>query len=282
MNGNYNAKRSYHPLIQLKFYAGCLEHEIIKQIPASTIQYWKSIAHENLYGFEWVKDDFNNFQNIETTIKEDFIKKSIHVCSRVLFSFATVFASVKGYKNLFRKNATTIINAIDRISPITKLKSACRVFKITTNQYYRWKNKINCSASVLNLCFKTHPHQLTAIENMHIEDAVNAPENFIKRRLSIFYDLQRKGLLYCASSTFYKYSSMHFGNRIRYKAILKNNFFRASMPYEYIHIDTTFVRTELEGRFRVVFVKDNYSKAILHHAIAPAGDSRSLLSDKIY
>jgi len=42
--------------------------------------------------------------------------------------------------------------------------------------------------------------------------------------------------------------------------------------FEYLHIDTTFIMTEL-GKRRVAFVKDNCAKAILHVAILPNGKS---------
>jgi hypothetical protein len=54
------SKQSYHPLLQFMYYAGCLDDEIIKQIPATTIQYWKSKDHTQMHGYEWVKDTFTD------------------------------------------------------------------------------------------------------------------------------------------------------------------------------------------------------------------------------
>ena len=51
------------------YFAGTLEERYLKQIPATTIQYWKSIEHKEMYGYEWVEDIFNNYKDLETTIR---------------------------------------------------------------------------------------------------------------------------------------------------------------------------------------------------------------------
>ena len=67
---------------------------------------------------------------------------------------------------------------------------------------------MHCSASILNLCYKTHPHQLTIAENTIIKDAVNAPENYRKKLSTIWYKLMRNGKLFCSRSSVYKYASL--------------------------------------------------------------------------
>ena len=270
---NLSEKRRYHPFIPILYFAGCLDEKYIKQIPVTTIQYWKQTDHQTLYGFDWVKDVYTDFEKNEKRAKETIIKKSINICSRIIFSFTTIFANVPSQKKVFKKNIATIIKTIDRIMPDITLGVACKIFKISTNQYYRWKNKLHCTASVLNLCFRTHTNQLTIKENMVIYDALHAPENCYNFLSSTFLRLKRNGQLYCSLSTFYKYAFLHSVHRLKHKKITPNNSFRATKVFEYIHIDTTFVLTELEGKCRVVFVKDNYSKAILHGAIVPAGNS---------
>ena len=83
---------------------------------------------------------------------------------------------ISGLKNILRKNSAKVIETIEYLATEMPLAKACKVMGILTNQYYRWKNKINCTASVLNLCFKTHPHQLNISEVNIIREAINNPE----------------------------------------------------------------------------------------------------------
>jgi len=58
--------------------------------------------------------------------------------------------------------------------------------------------------------------------------------------------------------------------------------FQASKPFEYLHIDTTFVPTDQRGKLRVAFVKDNYSRSILLGKVLPDASStpiRDLLKE---
>src|SRR5204862_3406351 len=111
---------------------------------------------------------------------------------------------------ILKKNAERVIGTIDYLATEISLKTACRIFNISTNQYYRWKNKIHCSASVLNLCFKTHPHQLTMTETSIISDSINNPEYRCLPRVSIYYSLLNTGKLFCCMTTFYKYARLIF------------------------------------------------------------------------
>jgi hypothetical protein len=109
---------------------------------------------------------------------------------------------------------------------------------------------------------------------MTINDAVKLPDNENKNIASIYFSLLRENKLFCHLSTFYKYASLCGRYRKKYTAIPKPNKYRAERVFQQIHIDTTFMMTEDDGKQRIVFVKDNYSKALLHKAIVPAGDSK--------
>ena len=275
MNYSTSSKKIYHPLVPSLFYLNMLPDEFLKQIPNSTIFDWGNKEHELLYGFEWIKEYCDNFSNFQQIHKHRIIYKSASVCCRIIDSFSLMFSEKKGFKQVLKKNAKIVVDIIDRIKPEIELKRACRIFKITTNQYYSWKNKINCSASVLNLCFRTHPRQLTMGEVDIIEKNINDPKDFFKPLSTIYFELLRKSCLFCCLSTFYKYSNL-VGNRIpAHRVIKKYEAFRASRVFEYLHVDTTFIRSS-NGMLRVVFVKDNFSKAILNKAVVPDGKSENV------
>ena len=270
-----NGKRSYHPLVQFFFFSGMLTDEQIAHIPKSTIDYWKSLEHETMFGFEWVEKFHAHHRDFDAITKQQIVFKSARMCARVLDGFTTTFSNAKQYKKTIRNNAQSLIKTIDHLALSISLDKACKVFRITTNQYYRWKNKLFCSASVLNLCFKTHPSQLSMREVKIIEETINTPENIFKPLSTLRFHLMREGLLFVGKSTFYKYAKLLCPNRPKPKKEKEEINFRANYVFEFLHIDTTPILTE-KGIIKVAFVKDNKSKAILHKAILPDGSSKHI------
>lgn len=133
---------------------------------------------------------------------------------------------------------------------------------------------VKCNISAMDLCFKVHPSQLSMEECRTIESAVKSPKNVGMFLSTIYYNLMRNNKLYCGISTFYKYAHAYDADKKFRKKFFKESFiYRASAPFEYLHIDTTKVYTKNEGWQRVVFVKDNYTKAVLHKSIAPTAQS---------
>jgi hypothetical protein len=138
------------------------------------------------------------------------------------------------------------------------------------------------SKSVLNLCYKTHPKQLSVSEMTIIKDIITNPENRNRPLSSLYYELLRAGKLACSITTLYKYAAILFPGKKHPRKILKYDSFKATKPFEYLHIDTTFMPSEEEGDIPVAFVKDNFSTAILNWAILPDRQSahiRDLLND---
>jgi hypothetical protein len=267
-------KRQYHPLVMYSFYAGILKDEQLKIIPNSTLSYWRSFNHKSFFGYEWVRD------YIETDIQtKDVAKRKVGITvirfvGKMYKCYDQLLSDTKSFKRVIKKNAGVVVATIDKMNGyIQNLKLCCKLIKLSVTQYYRLKNKINCTVSVLNLCYKTHPSQLSITEASIITDCVTKPDNFYQPLCSLYYSLMRTGKLFCSLSTFYKYASLILEKREKPIREIAQNSFRAFRVFEYLHIDTTFVLTQKEGSSRVAFVKDNRSKALLHKAIVPDGKS---------
>lgn len=268
-----NNKRSYHPLVLFFYYNKLLNSEQLSLIPATTIAYWDKNQLELMYGSDWVKEFSVDFEDLAVTQKRKIITKAAKLCIKTLACFSSVLDKASNIQSLMKRNAKQVIDTIDYMITEMPLKKACKVFKISSNQYYRWKNKLYCSASVLNLCFKTHPHQLTIAEAYCIKEAIHDPEYTYLPRASIYYTLLNKDKLFCSITTFYKYARLLFtGEKMKRPKEETTRLF-ASRLFEYLHIDTTLIPTLKAGTKRVVFVKDNFSKALLHKVIVPDGKS---------
>ena len=88
-----------------------------------------------------------------------------------------------------------------------------------------------------------------------------------KLRKYSLYTLFRTVII-CGRSTFSKYAHFFGYKRVRkvkHKGDEKPKPFRASRPFEWLHVDVTFIQTQLDGIQKVAFVKDNFSKALLHY-----------------
>jgi len=171
-------KRQY-PLVVYSFHAGLLKDEQLKLMPNSTLSYWRSFDHKEFFGYKWVHD------YIETDIQmKDVAKRKVGIMvirfvSNMYKCYDQLLADTKSFKRVIKKNAGIVVATIDKLnSYIHNLNLSCKLIKISVTQYYRLKHKINCTASVLNLCFKTHTAQLSVHEATIIKDCITNPENF--------------------------------------------------------------------------------------------------------
>lgn len=266
------SKRVYHPLVIYFYYSGMLSEGHLQEIPYTTRNYWDKNKQELLFGYDWVKEFSADHKNFHTLSKHRVIFQTARICCRIISSFSILFSQTRGYAGILKKNKKIVVETVDRISETIHLENACRIFRITTRQFNRWKNEVFCSASVLNHCFKVHPRQLALKEVVVIKEAVNSMLNQFKPKATAFYELLRSEKLACSLTTFYKYAKIT--NEQPGKTKLQGNHIsiRANRIFEYLHIDTTWIRTE-KGKRRVAFVKDNFSKVILGYAILPNGKS---------
>lgn len=204
------SKRSYHPLVVYFYHNNLLNAQQLAFIPPTTIAYWNKNKPYLMFGFDWVKGFSADYEDFTKIQKRKIIYKAAKLCIKTLECLSSVLDKVKNIKGLMKENARLIVETIDYLLTEMPIQKACRVFKISSSQYYRWKNKVHCSASVLNLCFKTYPHQLTIAEASVIKEAVNQPAYKYLPRVSIYYTLLNAARLFCSLTTFYKYARMLF------------------------------------------------------------------------
>ncbi len=268
------SKRVYYPLVLFFYHSKLLSSEQLTQIPKTTKNYWNTTSHVDMFGYEWVSSFYSEYDNFNLIQKHKIIFKSARLCCKVFDVFSVLCTNIKAYHKIFKNNAGIIINTIDYLAQEIRLDKACRLFNITTQKFYRFKNKVKCTASVLNLCYKTHPHQLTIAECSQIKEAVNDATNERKTFVSIWYKLMRDGKLYCSASTFYKYANLVSERVAKIKFEKPKMSLKATRIFEFIHVDTTLLPTLKDGTIRAVIIKDNYSKKVLHKGIVDSGDSK--------
>lgn len=117
-------------------------------------------------------------------------------------------------------------------------------------------------------CFQRHPLQLALHEVQIIKSLFADPDKACWPAASLYYAGLRFHGLHIALSTFYKYTRLLGLKRKPHKRKTKAVGLRASRPNQYLHVDTTHWELECGIKAAIVFVSDNFSKAILGWRVA--------------
>jgi len=145
-------KQSYHTDLSIQFKLGLLDKRERQKIPKSTLYSWKNRDFSKLVCSEGAFSD----EKIET-VKTFLTNQSLLRAAKGLFfiysAWVSIMANVRGIKGLLRKNMDMIVKTIDYAVPLMGLKHACKLFRISQNQFYAWKRKVYCDYSPLKQCF---------------------------------------------------------------------------------------------------------------------------------
>lgn len=235
-------------------------------IPRTTRQRWDDILHEDYFGYEMVKDYIDDFDHIKNVLTNKHIKQGIKFMCALSSGYRDVVSKIEGNKKILHENAENITYYIQRFAKYgnLKLEDACRIFGVNRDWFYRHRKKKPCQKSIIGKCFKQHPGQLTLEEVATIESIVSEPENRRKTKTTLFFGAMRKGLIACGMSTFFKYANLvGYQKSKKTETEKRAKGFRATRPFEWLHVDVTYVQTQNGGIQYVAFIKDNYSKALL-------------------
>lgn len=271
------SKRNYHPLIPLFYSKGLLNKEQVEEIPKRTLQHWNTNKNKT-YDFDnWVLPFTEHLEDIKKTYERRQLKKVMQFVIKISDGYHSILKEVNGNKTHLKQNANAIIKSIDEITALTKIKvkRACKFYGVSSDWYYREKRKINCSHNVFGKCFKQHPNQLTFDETNAIERLVKDPKHFGKTKVTLYFHAMRNELVSCGKSTFSKYAKALGYKKPKKPKIPPRKGIRATRIFEWLHVDITLVPTIDHGMQKVAFIKDNFSKAILHWgSVSEKADSR--------
>jgi len=170
---------------------------------------------------------------------------------------------LKNKNKVLFQSKEIIIETIDRAKDIIGFEKACRVFQISYSKYYSWKNK--CKSSVINICRKLNPAQLS-IREINTLKKYCSDTNLLNWSLSsIFYKMLRDKAAFMSLNTFYKYVNIMKLNRNKPENRRKKHSIgiRANHAKEILHADLTIFRTISNTKVYIYIVADNFSRFIL-------------------
>lgn len=247
-----------------------------KTIPNSTTSTWRNHPHD-IYGTQYIPELNKTVELYELVSENKRLK-------RLLFTTARVWLKISSTtKFLLRKEKECyvhIVNAIQYLKKHISVTSACRLFSISKEAFSYQLNrfKYTCEESSLGMCFNRHPLQLSKKELLVIKEAYENTEYSCWPGVSIYYYLLRNKQLNIGLSTFYKYVRILGLKRKWGKEKTNSNGVKTTRPNEYLHVDTTYTKSTDGSLSAVVFVSDNFSKAILGWEIAPKNSALNVAS----
>lgn len=243
-----------------------------KQIPHSTASTWRSINFDDYIGHEHVQIQKEVLDYIELFEKHQKLKKIMLTISKV---WINVHKCVNPILQKEVHNNEILVNSIQQLSSVITTSSACNIFKISRATFHaRLAHlKYKCDESIITRCFKRNPLQLTIKEIQTIKDAFSNEDFKCWPAISIYYKLLRDKKLNISKSTFYKYVKILNLQRKWKKPQNKFIGIVSTKPNEYLHVDTTYWKLMDGKKAGIVFVSDNFSKAILGWGITLGNSS---------
>lgn len=256
-------KNSYHTAIILKAQLGMLSKKERSIIPNSTFSDWKKRNLSLVVGF--TEDDPVHFKDdVYRKISESkTFKKTLSALLLVFQFYFSLTENMRGKRRIWNEQKKNIVSIVSRISPLIGIKAACKLLKISSQRFYRWKNEIHCFSSTFNLCRKLHPKQLTSKEQTIIAKYLKKPELQYWPLRSVFYQMLNDSQAFMNLSTFYKYARALRPDFKRFQKPKQRIGIRASSPLTLLHMDTTILRVQDGSKVYIHFIMDNFSRTIL-------------------
>lgn len=258
-------KRSYHPYIPLLYNLGVLENEFTNQISTSTLHEWKNKDFDSLFGSDQVAKHIPAFDLMDDYITKKKLAKIINATYRIYHIYSNFYNNLKIKRSQIEKHQKQIVCTVENIKETIGFDKALKAFRISHQQFYRWKNKVNCKLSNKFLCRKTHPLQLSIKEIKTIKFYLFNNDYIFWSLSSIYYKMLRNNDAFMSLTTFYKYAQLL--NFKRLKPNCRNKKYslgiRASKAFEILHADVTIFKPLDNIKIYIYFIVDNYSRNIL-------------------
>ena len=158
-----------------------------------------------------------------------------------------------------------MVKTIALATSLVSLNRTLRWMKISHQQYYAWVNKMDCNRSLINLCRKRFPHQLTE-EEIRVVKKYVTDESYVHWSVcSIYCQMLRETKTFMSVATFRKYAKYINPNLSYRPKRLKKHWegLRANAPKQILHMDLTIFRPSDHTRVYIYLIMDNFSRAIL-------------------
>lgn len=270
--------KTYHSGVKVCYSFGLqkelLPKDFIQTIPSSTSFYWKQDVSEKYLGAEYISNIEQNLENIQLIFNEK-LRQYTHVYFKIcrLYILLLQWIGKKNFKTFIKSNRREVIEILDKLPIDEDRKKLAQFFRINLKTYHSWKylQKHSCGNSLIKLCFKRFPHQISKIEIKVLKKFMQN-KNFKHWSVaSIWGKAFKEKKISMSRSSWYNYSKklgLYSTREKRTKAKRKSGSVKATRPNEIYHMDVTHIKTFDNVKYYVYTVVDNYSRKIIAHTIS--------------
>lgn len=160
-------KTTYSSFTKYCFQKGTLSKEIEKSIPRSTRHTWRKQSVSLKEDCLLAEFESKCLDYVSLFTENQKTKVIVTSLTEIILLHQKIIDAADNKKQLLAKNKQLILEMIDKLRAVFNLKKSCEYLAISTHQYYSWKNNMDCKASLLKLCRKKFPTQLTN-ENVNV------------------------------------------------------------------------------------------------------------------
>ena len=242
-----------------------LSDDETRHIPRSTQHYFNNYDFSKVYGQNYLNC---NPEAIQAVI---FSKSLQRICIAYQYIHKSIYSITSKYKVDFKKYYESgrvkkkVISIIEKTKSVFGFEQMLKVFHISKNTFYRWKDQKKCSDSPLKKCFRKYPNQLTSKEVYSIRNLFDDPKTRYWPLASVYYDAFRKKIISFKLRTFYKYAHiLGISRPLPPSRRCKNRTgIRTDAPNKLLHSDLTIFKTMDNIKVYIYIVMDNFSRKIL-------------------
>ena len=193
-------------------------------------------------------------------------RKVVKAYLRLSLTVRNIFSTAKNFHKTIFASKDQIVETVQRVEHLIPVDKRAQLIGVCTSTLRNWiiSVRVRCSGSVINLCRRVHPQQLS-------EGETNAMHKLLKNEqfihwplISLYYHALRNKIVIMSLSTWYKYAGLLAVNRPKPRSIKHySGSVTATAPNQYWHADVTYFKTSDSVLHYIYLVTDNFSKMIL-------------------
>ena len=269
---------SYHSSVKICYALGIQNHllpdNFTSTIKPSTAHYWKNENPNKYLGTEFSLSLNNNIDDLQIIYDKKVLQlKKMFVTFCKVYLTILNFIGEKEFKAIIKKNRNSIVNLIEKVSTSNYEKYLiCKFLKITPHSFQTWKRYQNyyCEFSLINLCFKKVPQQISRNEIQVLKSFMSNKRFYHWSIASIWGLAFKQGKTSISRGTWYRYSKILGLNKKRnqYKKKRKRISTRANTPNEIWHMDVTYYKTIDNIQYYIYTIVYNFSRKIIAYNVS--------------
>jgi len=268
-------KNSYTSFTKYCYQKGVLSKDIEKSIPRSTKHTWRSQSTSTADDRLLSEFECQSLEYAYIFTENEKTKAAAIALTEIILLFQKIICNSCTKEEMLKQGKHLILETIDKLKDNFSIQQLCKYLAISTHQYYSWKNNTDCKASLLKLCRKKFPTQLTDENLKVIKNYMENVEFKFLSRATIYWKIIRDGAAVFSKTVFYKYCKLlgYHKRPVIQKSKQNSEGIKASAIAEILHTDITYINTADDKTSYLSFVEDNFSKYILSGLANTAPDS---------